>query len=317
MKSFSIAYYNTENFYDTIDDPDVLDNEYTPEGSMRWTEKRYRNKVGKISSVIARLGFDETGHPPLFCGLSEIENSRVLKDLVESENLGKYDYGFVHFDSKDERGIDNALIFRKNLLHFKGAEAIRQVFKEENGRIDFSRDGLYVKFMLKQNLIHIFIVHFPSRANENEKKNYRNQIMENLRERMDQILALNPEAQIILMGDMNSDPDDQDAMKILRTSRDKNPVNNQLYNPMFNFDKNTGSLKYMDQWILFDQILFSKSFLSPMKNQFSFSSAHIYNDKSIRDWDKNFEGAPFRTYAGTKYLGGYSDHFPIYSIINS
>lgn len=316
MKSAAIAFYNTENFFDITNDPEKLDNEYTPEGSLKWTEKRYLNKLWKISNTISKIGRDETGEPPLFIGLAEIENEKILKELVQSENLKNFNYGYVHFESLDERGIDNALIYRKDLIRFVGAEAIRQTYERENGRIDYSRDTLHIKFNLNNKELDVFVTHFPSRANNDEKREFRKQIMINLRNRIDEILALKPDSQIILMGDMNGNPDDPDARRILKTGRNTEISADELFNPMLDFEKKTGSLKYNNDWILFDQIILSKSFLNSGKANIQFKSAHIFQSEFIQDWDERFKGTPFRTYSGTKYLGGYSDHFPVYAIIN-
>lgn len=315
MKSAAIAFYNTENFFDTIDDPEKLDNEFTAHGSLKWTEKRYRNKVWKITHTISQIGWEETGNPPLFAGLAEIENKTVVRDLIQSENLRDYHYDFIHFDSMDERGIDNTLIYRKEFIQIVAAEAIRQSFVKADGLEDYTRDDLYIKLKFNEELMNVFVVHFPSRSNNNEKQDFRNQIMRNLRLRIDEILTNEPESKIILMGDLNGNPDDPFAKKILRTSNKIHMSDFELYNPMLNFKDNIGSLKHENQWILFDQIIFSKSFLNK-NNRLQFRSAHIYQNESIQDWDKKFKGSPFRTFAGTKYLGGYSDHFPVYAILN-
>lgn len=316
MKAAAIAFYNTENFFDIGNDPEKFDNEFTPDGTLRWTRKRYNNKLRKISWVISQIGIEETGEPPLFVGLAEIENRTVLKDLVESENLQKYNYEIVHFDSLDERGIDNALIYRKELIYYISAEPIRQTYQRPDGRIDYSRDALHVKFKISQNELHVFVTHFPSRANNDDKREFRNQIMSNLRLRIDEILNSNPLAQVAVIGDMNGNPDDPEARILLRTTDELNFNNKELYNPMLKFDKNSGSLTHYRNWILFDQMLFSRSFFEHREGDIRFESAHIFQHNSVRDWDKKFMGTPFRTYAGTKYLGGYSDHFPVYAILN-
>lgn len=316
MKAAAIAFYNTENFFDIADDPEKFDNEFSPDGTLRWTRKRYNNKLHKISWVISQIGLEETGEPPLFVGLAEIENRTVLKNLVESENLEKYNYEIVHFDSLDERGIDNALIYRKDLIDFISAEPIRQTYERPDGRIDYSRDALHVKFKINRKKLHVFVTHFPSRANNDDKREFRNQIMSNLRLRIDEILDSNPLAQVAVIGDMNGNPDDFEARALLRTTDELNFDNNELYNPMLKFDKNTGSLIHDRNWILFDQMLFSRSFFEHEEGRIQFDSAHIFQHNSVMDWDKRFMGTPFRTYAGTKYLGGYSDHFPVYAILN-
>lgn len=318
MNQFSIAFYNTENFFDTKDDPAKYENEYTPEGSRKWTQKRYENKVWKISSVISELGLKETGEPPLFVGLAEIENDSVLKDLIHSEYLLEYKYDFVHFNSLDERGIDNAILYRKNLINLIKSEPIRLVYRNPDNYddTDFSRDILYAQFEFKGNLIHTFVVHLPSRRDVDVNRGFRNEFLSEIRKRVDEILLMDDQAHIVVMGDFNGNPNDIDAQNILKTTLDKEFTNENLYNPMLGMMYKTGSLKHEGRWILFDQILFSSSFFIDKDKNIGFNSAHIYNDRSVQDWDRRFKGSPFRTYAGSKYLGGYSDHFPVYAILN-
>ena len=316
MNSFSIAFYNTENFFDIYNDPQKLDNEYEPYGSRKWTQKRYDNKVWKISSVLSELGLRETGNPPLIVGLAEIESEKVLKDLVEAEHLKEYAYGFIHFVSQDERGMDTALLYRKNFVEMIHSEPIQNSFFREDGREDFTRDVLYTQFKIEGNLIHCFTIHLPSRRDNDFNKDFRNLILKTIRKKADVILEANPLAQIIVMGDFNGNPTDENAREILITSEEEGFKNDEFYNPMLKMRYGNGTLKHEGRWILFDQMLFSKSFFTNSENFIQFQSAHIYKDKSIQDWDRRFKGSPFRTYAGTKYLGGYSDHFPIYAILN-
>ena len=317
MKKSTIGFYNTENFFDVTDDPEKYENEYTPRGSRKWTQKRYENKVWKISSVISELGLKETGVPPLMVGLAEIENDTVLKDLIQSEHLKAFDYGFIHYDSLDERGIDNALLYRKNLIRPIHSEPLRFTFPE--GAIDpqdFTRDTLYTQFEMGQNIIHVFVVHLPSRHDVDVNRDFRNLILGKIRTKADEILNENRRAYIIIMGDFNGNPDDEDARSILRTTDSPPLTEGEFFNPMFRFKHTSGSLKHEGRWIMFDQILFSRAFFNSGLNGIQLDSAAIYNDKSVQDWDRRFKGSPFRTFAGTKYLGGYSDHFPVYAILN-
>lgn len=316
MTRFSIAFYNTENFFDIRDDADKIDTEFTPDGSLRWTRKRYGSKLTKIAGVISRIGFEHTGEPPLIAGLAEIENKSVLNDLTRSEQLSEFGYDYVHFNSPDERGIDNAILYRKERTELICSEPVRHIFKNNEGDTDYSRDVLHAKFRLDHHILDIFVTHFPSRADRNRKREFRNQIMSGLRSKIDGILDSNPLAQIVVIGDMNGNPDDPDAVRLLRTTGDMNFDDSRLYNPMLNFSKKTGSLTHRGRWMLFDQMLFSKSFLRAGEGGLNFESAHIYSDPPVAERSKKYPGKPFRTFAGAKYLGGYSDHFPVYAILN-
>lgn len=318
MKTGVIAFYNTENFFDIYDDPQKHENEYTPKGSRRWTPQRYRNKVGKISSVLSEIGKKETGEPPFIIGLAEIENKRVLKDLVHAEHLEELGYRYIHYESLDERGMDTALLYREGYITPVYSEPIRSVYTRQDGvSTDYTRDILYVQFELNQRIIHTFTVHLPSRRDLDVNRNYRNLILKQLREKVDSLFAEDPHAFIVVMGDFNGNPNDEDARSLLRTVGQMGKISDELFNPMLNMGGyGEGSLKHDGRWILFDQILFSHAFFLDEEPRINFHSAHIYNDRSVQEWNRRFKGSPFRTFAGTKYLGGYSDHFPVYAIIN-
>lgn len=318
MKLGTIVFYNTENFFDISDDPDKFENEFTPTGSKKWTKNRYENKVGKISSVLSEIGKKETGELPLVIGLAEVENKNVLTDLVQSEHLAEFGYDFIHFDSLDERGIDTAILYRCEKVIVKKSEPIRSVFFNENRaeNQDYTRDVLYTELTLEGKSIHLFVAHLPSRRDSGKNTVFRNQILNEIRVKIDTILEKNIESQIILMGDLNGNPNDKDAQSILKSKGETAIHEKELYNPMLNMLYKKGTLKHKGKWIIFDQILFSKYFLSNSEAKIQFHSAHIYNDRSVQEWDKKYKGMPFRTFVGTKYLGGYSDHFPVYAILN-
>src|SRR5690606_11028611 len=260
MNPFSIGFYNTENFFDIHDDVIHHDRDFTPHGSKKWTEKRYRNKVKKIGQAISQLGLKETGNPPLFVGLAEVENEKVLTDLINSEHLKEFDYQFIHFESLDERGMDTAILYRKDFIFPETVEPLRFVFPETVIPKDFTRDVLYVEFKFKDFFIHTFVMHLPSRRDVDVNRNFRSLILTKIRKRVDEILDRNPNAYIILMGDMNGNPEDSDATSILKT-RDVNQMEpDEFFNPMFHLRKSTGTLIHEGNWILFDQILFSHSF---------------------------------------------------------
>lgn len=114
---YSVAFYNLENLFDTIDQPDVLDEEFTPSGSYRWGALKYRNKINNLAYVLSKLGTDKfCPQGPAVIGVSELENRGVLEDLIAADALAGRNYGIVHFDSPDRRGVDVALLYDKNQL---------------------------------------------------------------------------------------------------------------------------------------------------------------------------------------------------------
>lgn len=315
MKSAVIAFYNTENFFDVHDDAHKFDDFYTKNGQLKWDQKRYNDKVRKISKVIGDIGVKQTTEPPLIMGLAEIEGKRVLNDLIYSDNLLEWNYDYIHFESKDERGIDNAILYRTDKISVIKSSPIQTVFHRENEIQDFTRDVLYVKFLLEEMEIHTFTVHLPSRRNDNANLEFRNKILEVLRMKVDEILVDDPHAYILIMGDFNGNPNNEFAQSILKTNSNKDMFDDELYNPMLNLGYGIGTLKFKGKWQMYDQMLFSKQFFIEQK-KLNYHSTHIYNEQMIRESKGKFIGYPFRTFAGRKYLGGYSDHFPIFTILN-
>lgn len=315
MKSAGIAFYNTENFFYAHRSAELPDGFYSKEGQLNWNRKRYIDKVEKISKVIAEIGLKQIGDPPLFIGLSEIEGKHVLNDLVFSENLKVWNYEYIHFESKDERGIDNAVLYRIDKISIMKSSPISTVFIRENGDCEFTRDVLYVKFLLEEIEIHTFTVHLPSRRNSDINLEFRNQILKDLRTKVDEILTDDPNAYILIMGDFNGNPNNEFARSILKTKPGKDLSEDELYNPMLSIGYGIGTLKFKGKWQLYDQMLFSKQFFVD-QNKLKYHSTQIYNEQMVRESKGENRGFPYRTFAGKKYLGGYSDHFPIFTILN-
>lgn len=305
-KKIVVGFYNLENLFDTKDDPSKLDDDFTPTGFKQWNEKRYTKKLKKLGKVISKIGKKETGDPPALLAVAEVENAVVLKDLIKVKALVKHDYGVVHFDSPDERGIDVGLIYRKD--SFKVSTAVTKTvwLETETGERDYTRDILHVTGNLMGTKIHLLINHWPSRrkgANETAHKRIKaaqenRKIIESLREK-------EPDARIMILGDFNDGPYDVSVKDHL--------VQKDLYNPMvFLNTKYEGSLNHNFEWYLFDQIILSTNFMRIHQNNFKYLYSNIYNEKYLTEFRGKFKGNPFRTYAGKRYLGGYSDHFPVY-----
>lgn len=159
----TIAFYNVENLFNINDDPNVLDDDFTVDGVKKWGSKRYADKINKIAMTISEIGTKNTQRPPVLMGIVEVENKDVVKDVIHSEHLRKWDYGVVHFDSPDERGIDNALIFQKRHFELRHAEPIPLLVGNTNGEMDKTRDILYVHGKLNNEEVHVFVNHWPSR----------------------------------------------------------------------------------------------------------------------------------------------------------
>ena len=166
---FTVAFYNIENLFDTHDDPRTLDDDFTPDGKKRWNEHRYRKKIYKLGRAIAAIGSIERLSPPMVIGLSEVENKKVLRDLVNSRGLAAYGYDFVHFESPDERGIDTALLYRKEFMEIVDSEQLVVMLNEEDGSRDYTRDILFVRARMQYHELNFYVNHWPSkRSGEDE-----------------------------------------------------------------------------------------------------------------------------------------------------
>jgi len=305
-QAYTIAFYNLENLFDTKNDPTTLDDDFTPKGRKNWNYKRYRNKIRKLGNVIAQLGTDRSFYSPAIVGVVEVENQKVLEDLVTSKSLKKHKYGIVHYDSPDERGIDVALLYKKKLFKLLHSETFPLYLEDEQGNRDYTRDILLVKGSLNGELIYVLVNHWPSRrSGEDLTEEKRIKAAELATHITATIISENKNAKIIIMGDFNDDPSNTSVKNYL--------VNNTFYNPMERLvNIGNGTLNYKKTWHLFDQIIFSKNFFNNEKEKHSFKYAEVFDRYFLKEWNGKFKGNPFRTYIGKWYQGGFSDHFPVY-----
>ncbi|AXT52032.1 endonuclease [Aquimarina sp. BL5] len=305
----TVGFYNLENLFDTKDDPNTLDNDFLPDSEKRWNKKRYERKLFKLGTVISNIGFAKTGKAPVILGVAEVENKAVLEDLIKTKHLVNKNYGVVHHESPDERGIDVGLLYQKESFTVINSESVQVLVDNEYGERDFTRDILWVTGKLNNEEIHILVNHWPSRRDGAESTSYKRIAAANKnREVIDQIMEKDPDAKIIVMGDFNDDPKNESVRKHL--------VSHDFYNPMEKLHtRYRGTLNYKSQWNLFDQIIFSNNFHKYQEGSHSFSEANIFDDSFLKIYKGRYKGTPFRTYAGRKYKGGYSDHFPVYVLL--
>ncbi|GMN09723.1 endonuclease [Croceitalea sp. MTPC9] len=311
----TIAFYNVENLFDTINDTLIFDDERTSLGSYHWTQKRYQKKINHISKVLSEIGKDITSTSPDIIGLCEVEKAAVLTDLVQHQNLKEKDYGFIHFDSPDERGIDVALLYKKASFLPDTFKSHRLLLFNEEGHRDYTRDQLVVSGLLDDGQVYLIINHWPSRSGgEARSKPYRKKAAELNKRIIDSIQRLDVTAKIISMGDFNDDPRDNSFKKVLKTrGKIKQLDSTSLYNPMEKlYKKGVGSLAYRDKWNLFDQFFFTSNLVKNKKDSYSFWKAGVFSPNYLKTPNGRYKGYPYRTYVGTTYQGGYADHFPVY-----
>ena len=312
----TIAFYNVENLFDTIDDPKTNDDDRTPNGKDKWTNEIYSLKSKSIAKVISEIGKDIVGTSPSIVGLCEIENKRVLVDLLKNEELINEGYSIAHFDSQDERGVDVALLFKKNRFRPTFAKAYPLYLKRENGETDYTRDHLLVSGFLDNEMVHFIVNHWPSRSG-GRMRSEQGRIEAGILNRkiIDSILLVNPKAKIVNMGDFNDNPTDKSVKPTLLTNPSKSKTKkNQLYNPTEElFKKGYGTYKYRGKWDMIDQIMISNQLID--NSGLFFLKAGVFNKKYLINPEGKYEGYPYKSFAGGKYLGGYSDHFPVYILL--
>jgi len=311
------VFYNVENLFDPEKDSVKNDEAFTPSGFYRWTYKRFYKKLNDMAKVFLAINGWE---PPDIVGLAEIENANVLRKLCYATGLKAYHYRYVHYDSPDARGIDVALLYRKDRIEIIESYPIPIVFPfEPNSK---NRDILYAKALIASDTLHLFVNHWTSRFGGYgatiPKRNYYAQV---LRGKVDSLLYINNNAYIIIMGDFNDYPTDESMVKYLQAKNYKTEENQgTLFNLMFPLvaEKNKGTHKTQEFWGCLDQFIVSKSLLNNQSRwQIENREAIIFDAPFLLTTDEKHGGVKtFRTYSGPKYLGGYSDHLPIKIYIN-
>lgn len=308
---FGVAFYNLENFFDTINNNGKYDYEYTENGSKQWNGEKYRNKVKNMAYAISQMTTELTPMGPAVIGVSEVENITVLQDLVNADDLKDKCLQIVHHDSPDLRGIDVALLYNPSffcVLNVVNSRVVIDDYPEFK-----TRDQMCVTGLLAGEKVSIIVNHWPSRSGDREQSNYlREAAAKRVRQTVDSLLVDDPNQGIIIMGDLNDDPFDLSVAEVLGAKKDKNDVVElgDLYNPWWKtIDEGTGTLAYRGSWNLFDQIIVSKYFLGD-QSKLTLSKHEVLDFDFLKTKEGDRKGYPLRTHASGVYLNGYSDHFP-------
>lgn len=310
--SIMVAFWNMENFYDPFVDSTKSYNEFTAQGGQHWSKTRFYKKRNNIYKAI--LAF--SGNRPIgILGVCEVENEFVLNALFAQTPLKKFNYRWIHYDGPDRRGIDPAIIYSKDVFQLIYSEAITYLNPNDSSAV--SRDILYAKFFDYQNdTIHCFVNHWPSKyRGELETVEARNHAARIVRHRVDSIVATVPDAKIILMGDFNDVPEAPCIREVLGAKAlSESEETDLLVNLFAKSDKLgfKGTLKYQESWMIFDQIIISKSLINNNSLHCTSSDARIIHEDFLLTEDPTYHGVKLnRTYLGPKYLGGFSDHLPV------
>jgi len=311
----TIAFYNLENLFDTKNDSLVYDDDRTPDGKDQWTPLRYTHKIEHMAKVLSEIGSKENKTAPDIIGVCEVENLGVLEDLVNHEFLSAFNYGIVHFDSPDERGIDVALLYKKDAFVPVNFNSHRLLLFKLDGKRDYTRDQLIVEGLLDNEQIYFMVNHWPSRSGgEARSRPFRLEAAKLNKRIIDSVRRFNTHAKIISMGDFNDDPIDPSFKKVLKVEKNSKKLDStSLYGPMEKlYRKGRGSLAYRDKWNLFDQFYMTSSLINNPNEGYRYWKTGIFTPPYLLDPKGRYKGYPLRTYAGGSYIGGYSDHFPVY-----
>lgn len=294
-QDYKIGFYNVENLFDTINDPTKDDEEFLPSAENNWNGARYMEKINHINKVLGEMG------NVLALGMCEIENANVIRDVIRYSPVISKTHGVVHYESPDERGIDVGLIYDSIHLKLVTSGSIR--FTLPGMEKPSSRDILWAKFVSgKKDTLYIMVNHWPSRrGGEDESEKNRLEAAKNARNFIDDVLAANPKAKILFMGDLNDYPTNKAPMQVAEK------LTPQITKESGEFK---GSYSYKDEWDVLDHMMASSALLGKKGLRIVPSSGKIYSPDYLIE---EFKGKkiPFRTYAGKKYLGGYSDHLPV------
>lgn len=304
---FRVMFYNVENLFDTKDNPRTKDDDFLPDGNQRWSNSRYWKKLHDISKVIIMVG---EGRPPALVGMCEIENDSVLYDLTKKASLNRHKYNYVVSNSRDARGMNVALLYQRDELKF--------ISKGEYAPSFNSRAILHVTGrVVNGDTLDVFICHFHSRVEGIKKtQSYRIESASLLKQKTDSVSKKRKTPRIIIMGDFNDYPNDISLRETLNAQSLKAPISaRNLYNMFYHRikEKDFGSYKHRGKWGCLDQFIVNGGLLTDqgqikVKNK----EAHVYSADFLLQDDKKGGLKPFRTYSGYKYLGGTSDHLPIY-----
>lgn len=316
-KIAAIGFYNLENLFDTIKSPNTNDAEYLPAGRLKWNTAKYVSKQRNMAKVISQLATEKTPDGVAILGVAEIENRKVLEDLVAEPELKDRNYQIVHYESPDPRGIDCAFLYNPAYFRLAGSKAVTvPMMDPATGDRRTSRDVVYMAGEFDGELIHLMVGHWPSRRGGEKNTAWaRMACARKCRELSDSICAVQPGAKIFIMGDLNDDPSSKSLIEGLKALKSTKELNDDcdLYNPMYAMYKDgNGTLAYRDAWSLFDQIIISRPLVNKEAGGWQMHRTVVFRQPWLLQAGGAFAGYPFRTFVGDAFINGYSDHLPVY-----
>ncbi|MGA9211361.1 endonuclease [Kaistella sp.] len=297
----------------------ILADDFTPNSPKNWNTKNYKTKLANEAKVISEMGAQYTKSAPVIVGLIEVENRQVVEDLIKQPALAKYDYGIIHYNTYDARGIDVALIYQKR--RFTPTNSLKKEVKiYYDGKRSYTRDILVVTGFLDNEKIAVFMNHWPSRSGgEARSLPARNAAAKVLKQQMDSIRLKDPSAKLFAMGDFNDDPVSTSLKNYLKAAWYPKDVSPEM--PYLNlmyplYKKGVASLAYQDAPNLFDQIIVSGNVISDqVGKEYSLYKTEVFAPPYLINREGNWKGYPLRSWNGDKFTGGYSDHFPAFVVL--
>ena len=325
QKPHKIMFYNMENFFDTINDPETNDEEFLPDGVKRWNSIKYNKKLHNMERVLFDIAALDRDYP-IVIGVSEIENRSVLEDIVSTPKLRPANYSICHYDSPDLRGVDVAFIYRPDVFKLEGSDNVPIRIESLP---DFRTRGIVTMWGTIDNEPFFFMVsHWPSRLGGQQASAFkRNAVAQQMRAIADSVLKVNPATKIVAMGDFNDDPTDESVEEYLGAKTSLKELQpGDFYTPFADMLKaGLGTLAYRDAWNLFDNIVITENLargttgklhLVKNPNKKTKYYGNIFKPSYLIQKEGQFKGYPLRTFVGNNFQGGYSDHLPVFIYID-
>ncbi len=308
-KSFYVASWNMENLFDVNDDPGKNDSEFLPEGKKNWTQERLEKKLDNMAQVIA---FMNDGNGPDILGVQEVEHQSLLEMLLQRE-LPKKNYKIAYAESLDGRGIDNGLIYNADFFSLISIETLRVDLNDK-----YPTRYVFLASLVtnRDDTLHCFVNHWPSRRGGEEKSRpNRLKAASVLNQRVNGLLSEQPKSNIFIMGDFNDEPNNLSIDSVLAAKHfgvEDSNLSEALYNLAYKaFKEGAGSYRYKQDWNMLDQMIVSSNVVLKSRINYVENSFEVIKPDFAITKDGYYQGTIIPTYGGRKYLGGYSDHYPV------
>ena len=322
QKPYKVVFYNFENLFDTIHDPGVLDEEFTPEGPKKWNSAKYTRKIGNLERVLFDIAAEDKDFPVVI-GVSEIENRSVMEDVIAQPKLAHGNYRIVHYDSPDARGVDVGFYYRPDVFKLEGSAAIP--FKMPEMPNFKTRDFVTMWGTIENEPFFFLVSHWPSRLGGKEASDpKRLAAASQVKHIVDSVMAANPATKVVVMGDLNDDATDASVVEGLSAKgKIKDVKEGDMFNPFIALLKaGYGTLAYRDAWNLFDNIVVSENLATGSTGELKIQPVGkskfyggIFRRPYMIQKEGQYKGYPLRTFVGNDFQGGFSDHFPVYIYI--